>query len=26
VLCPPAVEDVHSYPVFVNGDAISVEL
>ncbi len=26
VLCPPAVENVQSYPVFVNGDAIEVEL
>jgi nitrite reductase/ring-hydroxylating ferredoxin subunit len=26
VLCPPAVEDVQSYPVFVNGETIEVEL
>ncbi len=26
VLCPPAVEDVKSYPVFVNGDSVEVEL
>jgi 3-phenylpropionate/trans-cinnamate dioxygenase ferredoxin component len=26
VLCPPAVEDVRSYPVFLNGEAIEVEL
>lgn len=26
VLCPPAVEDVRTYPVFVNGDAIEVEI
>jgi len=26
VLCPPAVEDVQSYPVFVDGDSIEVEL
>ena len=26
VLCPPAVEDVRSYPVFVNGDSVEVEL
>ncbi|MBI4621872.1 MAG: non-heme iron oxygenase ferredoxin subunit [Verrucomicrobia bacterium] len=26
VLCPPAVENVRSYPVFVNGDSIEVEL
>lgn len=26
VLCPPAVEDVRSYPVFLNGDTIEVEL
>lgn len=26
VLCPPAVEDVRSYPVFVTGDSIEVEL
>ena len=26
VLCRPAVEDVKSYPVFVNGDSIEVEV
>lgn len=26
VLCPPASEDVKTYPVFVNGDSIEVEL
>ena len=26
VLCPPAVEDVKSYPVFLNGDSIEVEV
>ena len=26
VLCPPAVENVQSYPVFLNGDMIEVEL
>lgn len=26
VLCPPATEDLKSYRVFVNGDAIEVEL
>jgi 3-phenylpropionate/trans-cinnamate dioxygenase ferredoxin component len=26
VLCPPAAENVRSYPVFVKGDAIEVEL
>ena len=26
VLCPPAVENVKSYPVFLNGDSIEVEL
>jgi nitrite reductase/ring-hydroxylating ferredoxin subunit len=26
VLCPPAVEDVRTYPVFVNGQSIEVEL
>ena len=26
VLCPPAVENVVSYPVFLNGDSIEVEL
>ena len=26
VLCPPAVEDVKSYPVFVNDNVIEVEL
>lgn len=26
VLCPPAVEEVKSHPVFVSGDSIEVEL
>jgi nitrite reductase/ring-hydroxylating ferredoxin subunit len=26
VLCPPATEDVRSYPVFLNGNSIEVEL
>lgn len=26
VLCPPAAEDVKSYPVFVTGDSVEVEL
>lgn len=26
VLCPPAVEDLRSYPVFLTGDSIEVEL
>jgi nitrite reductase/ring-hydroxylating ferredoxin subunit len=26
VLCPPAIEDVKSYPVFVTGDAVEVEI
>jgi nitrite reductase/ring-hydroxylating ferredoxin subunit len=26
VLCPPAVEDARSYPVFVNGSSVEVEL
>ncbi|HTQ30552.1 MAG TPA: non-heme iron oxygenase ferredoxin subunit [Opitutaceae bacterium] len=26
VLCPPAVEGIQSYPVFLNGDSIEVEL
>jgi nitrite reductase/ring-hydroxylating ferredoxin subunit len=26
VLCPPAVEDVKSYPVFVNNGSIEVEI
>ena len=26
VLCPPAVENVKSYPVFLKGDSIEVEL
>lgn len=26
VLCPPASENVRSYPVFVNGDSVEIEL
>jgi 3-phenylpropionate/trans-cinnamate dioxygenase ferredoxin component len=26
VLCPPATENARSYPVFVNGDRVEVEL
>jgi nitrite reductase/ring-hydroxylating ferredoxin subunit len=26
VLCPPATEDVRSYPVFVEGDSVEIEV
>jgi 3-phenylpropionate/trans-cinnamate dioxygenase ferredoxin subunit len=26
VLCPPATESVRSYPVFVNGDSVEIEI